>query len=347
VDGGAHRRPGEGRGRVKVDVHAHLAGVGSGGSGCWLSPTFARRWSFRLLRRLYGVTDEQMRTSADADWAAALVERVRGSGLDAAVALGFDGVYDSSGRLDEARSQMVVPPSWVLRVCREHPELLPGPAVNPHRADAMERLEESIEGGAVLIKWLPSAMGIDPSDPRIGPFYRRMAEAGVALLSHSGGSERTFAEVDNRLKDLALLELPLEMGVTVIVAHTAVPVHLSRDEDQLPLLRAMLRRHPRLWVDNSGIANPSRFAHLPRLARDAELVERTLYGSDHPVPSSPLWYVATLGPARAAALQRIPNSLRRDVEMKRALGYPDDTLTRASHGLPALARRTPAPADLP
>jgi uncharacterized protein len=331
---------------MKVDLHAHLAGVGAGGSGCWLSPAFARRWSFRLLRRWYGVTDEQMRTSADADWAASLAGYVRGSGLDAAVALGFDGVYDRAGRLDQARSQMVVPPSWVLECCRRHQELLPGPAVNPHRADALERLEESIEGGAVLLKWLPSAMGIDPSDVAIRPFYRRMADAGLPLLVHSGGSERTFAEVENRFKDLRLLELPLAEGVPVVVAHSAVPVLLSRDENQVPLLREMLRRHPQLWVDNSGIANPSRFAHLPRLARDAEIVARTLYGSDYPVPSHASWYARRLGLRRARAIDREPNPLRRDVEMKRALGYPDETLTRASAVLPALARAAGARAGL-
>jgi hypothetical protein len=323
---------------VKVDVHAHLAGVGSGGSGCWLSPAFARRWTFRLLRWMHGVSDERMRDTADAEWAALLAQRVRGSGLDAAVALGFDGVYDAAGRLDQARSQMIVPASWVLEVCRRHPELLPGPAVNPHRRDALERLDECIEGGAVLIKWLPAAMGIDPSSPAVLPFYRRMESAGLALLVHSGGSERTFAEVDPTLKDLALLELPLRQGVPVVVAHSAVPVLLSGDENQVPLLRRMLREHPHLWVDNSGMANLSRFPHLPRLARDAEIVARTLYGSDYPVPTNAFWYLRRLGPARVAALERERNPLRRDVETKRALGFPDETLTRASRVLPSLAR---------
>ncbi|MDB4951294.1 MAG: metal-dependent hydrolase superfamily protein [Gemmatimonadetes bacterium] len=333
---------------MKVDVHAHLAGVGAGGSGCWLSPAFARRWTFRFLRRWLGVTDVQMRATADADWAAALAERVRGSGLDAAVALGFDGVYAADGTLDQARSQMVVPPAWVFEVCRRHPELLPGPAVNPHRRDALEVLDECIARGAVLVKWLPSAMGIDPSDPRIRPFYRRMADAGLPLLVHSGGSERTFAEVDSRLKDLRLLELPLAEGVPVVVAHAGVPVLLSGDEDQRPLLRAMLRRHRHLWVDNSGIANPSRFPHLPTLAEDAEMLERTLYGSDYPVPSNAVWYVHRLGPVRVATLERERNPLRRDVELKRALGFPDATLTRASEVLPTLSRLArPADGDLP
>ncbi|HEX7238807.1 MAG TPA: amidohydrolase family protein [Longimicrobiaceae bacterium] len=323
---------------LRIDVHVHLAGVGTGGSGCWLSPRFVRRYTFRILRRLSGISDAQMRESVDQDWAAAIAERVRGSELDRAVALGFDGVYDAAGELDPERSQMVVPPSWVLEACRRHPELLPGPSVNPGRRDALERLEECIEGGAVLLKWLPSAMGIDPADPRHRPFYRRMADAGLPLLSHSGGSERTFAEVAPEYMDLRRLRLPLEEGVPVIVAHNGVPVHLSRDEDQLPLLREMLREFPHLWVDNSGIANPSRFAHLPRLARDAEFTERTLYGSDYPVPAHAMYYVPQLGARRVRSIQGERNPFQRDVVLKRALGYPEATLTRAARVLPNVRR---------
>jgi hypothetical protein len=96
----------------------------------------------------------------------------------------------------------------------------------------------------------------------------------------------------------------------------------------LPLLREMLAAFPHLWVDNSGIANPSRFRHLPRLARDPDFVPRTLHGSDFPVPSNAFYYPRALGPARVARLEAIRNRLQRDVEVKRALGYPDDVLTR-------------------
>jgi predicted TIM-barrel fold metal-dependent hydrolase len=324
---------------VKVDVHAHLAGAGSGDSGCWLSPTFARRASFRALRWLFGVTDERLRTTADADWAALLARRVRESELDRAVALGFDGVYSlADGRPDEARSQMIVPPSWVFEVCRRHPELLPGPAVNPHRRDALERLEECVEGGAVLLKWLPATMGIDASHSSLAPFYRRLAETGLPLLVHAGGSERTFAEVDPRLGDLSLLLAPLRAGVTVIVAHAGAPVHLSGDADQRPLLRRWLHEFPRLWIDNSGMANPSRFRHLPQILDDPATAERTLYGSDFPVLTNAFWYPRRLGLASVARLERERNSLQRDVALKRALGFGDETLTRAARVLPTLRR---------
>jgi hypothetical protein len=286
------------------------------------------------------VTDEQLASTFDRDWAARLASQVRASEVDRAVALGFDGVYDARGELDPALSQMVVPPSWVFEACRRHPELLPGPSINPHRKDAAERLEECVEGGAVLIKWLPATQRIDPSDPSLDPFYARLAETGIPLLVHSGGSENTFAQVDARLKDLRLLERPLRAGVSVIVAHTGTPVTYARDEDQVPLLRLWLAEFPRLWVDNSGISNLSRFPHLPRLAKDAEIGARTLHGSDWPVPTNAFYYVRELGRRRVMSLEREKNPLQRDVAIKRALGYPDEVLTRAASVLPNLARWT-------
>jgi predicted TIM-barrel fold metal-dependent hydrolase len=292
-----------------------------------------------MLRWWHGITPAQMRESIDQDWVDRIALQVRESELDRAVVLGFDGVYDERGRLDRERSQLVVPPSWVFAACRRHPgELLPGPSLNPFRQDALEMLEECISGGAVLIKWLPSAQGIDPSSPRLREFYSRLAQVGLPLLVHSGGSEKTFREVAPELRDLSLLRTPLEAGVPVICAHSAAPVLLSRDPNQIPLLHALLEEFPHLWVDNSGMANPSRFPYLPRFARDPVVQARTLHGSDFPVPSHALYFTRQLGPAEVWKLDRIANPLERDIRIKRALGYPERTLTRAERVLASLDR---------
>jgi predicted TIM-barrel fold metal-dependent hydrolase len=194
----------------------------------------------------------------------------------------------------------------------------------------------------VLIKWLPATQRIDASDPALDPFYTRLAEAGIPILTHSGGSENTFAQVDARLKDLRLLERPLRAGVPVIVAHSAAPVTYARDEDQVPLLKRWLGEFPHLWVDNSGISNLSRFPHLPRFAKDPELTARTLHGSDWPVPTNAIYYVRELGRRRVLSLEREKNPIQRDIAIKRALGYPDEVLTRAATVLPNLERWIPA-----
>jgi len=104
----------------------------------------------------------------------------------------------------------------------------------------------------------------------------------------------------------------------------------------------MLAEYPHLWVDNSGMSNPSRFRHLPRMANDPDLVPRTLHGSDYPVPTNAFYYMRLLGGGAAWRLDRMPNPLQRDVELKRALGYPDAVLTRHAEALANLAR-WPAP----
>ncbi len=144
--------------------------------------------------------------------------------------------------------------------------------------------------------------------------------------------------MDARLKDLRLLEPALREGVTVIVAHTAAPVIYTADEDQVPLLKRWIGEFPRLFVDNSGISNLSRWPHLPRFAADEVLVSRTLHGSDFPVPTNSFYYVRILGRRRVVSLEREKNTLQRDIAIKRALGYPDEVLTRATSVLPNLAR---------
>ena len=324
---------------MKIDVHVHLAGVGTQGSGCWAAPGFQRKLVFRYLRWRFGITDAQLRDSVDQDWVARIAALVRASELDRAAVLGFDGAYDAAGRLDEQRSQMVVPPAWVFEACRRHPDaLLPAPSLNPFRRDALERLEECIEGGAVLIKWLPSAQGIDPARPAAALFYRRLAEVRIPLLVHSGGGENTFDELDPELNDVRRLRNPLEAGVVVICAHSGAPVVFSRRPDQTPVLRGMLEEFPDLWVDNSGMANPSRFPSLPRAARDPRLRDRTLHGSDFPIPVNAVYYLRSRGARRVRELEREPNPFDRDVRLKRALGYPDDTLVRPSRVLANLER---------
>ena len=327
---------------ARIDVHVHLAGVGTQGSGCWTSERLQRRATFRGLRLLYGITDEQIRHTLDQDWAAMVAGLVAESELDYAVVLGFDGVYDRRGELDRERSQMMVPPRWVFEVCERYTNLLPGPSLNPNRADALERLEECIERGASLIKWLPSVQAIDPASRSLIPFYRRLAEIGIPLLVHAGTGEQTFRMVAPELGGLERLKLPLEMGVPIICAHTAAPVHYAREPDPFPELRSMLRRYPHLWVDNSGLANPARFLHLPRLIEDPLFRERMLHGSDFPVPCNAFYYARRLGVRRVRELERERNPLQRDLRIKQELGFPVESFTRAAGVLANLERWTPS-----
>ena len=184
---------------AKIDLHVHLAGTGCNHSGCWISPRFQRRYTFQALRWLYRIgSRRRSRLGVSRSWVARIAALVQGSDLDYAVVLGFDAVYaPETGQIDIARSQLMVPEKWVFRVCRETSGLLPGPSINPYRTGAIADLERAIENKAVLLKWLPAAQAIDPSDTRLGTFYQVMARAGLPLLVV--GEARLEASIRNEL----------------------------------------------------------------------------------------------------------------------------------------------------
>ena len=189
----------------------------------------------------------------------------------------------------------------------------------------------------MLIKWLPAAQGIDPSSPVIKRFYKRCAAANLPLLIHMG-AEKTFATVSHHVNDVALLEYPLDYGVKVICAHSATRIIGTSEPDHLPGLKQLLRKYNNLWVDNSGLCNPSRFSHVPKLAKDPEITSRTLYGSDWPVPSNALYYGDRMPWRKIWQFERLSNRLNRDIAIKRYFGYPDETLTRPCQVLANLER---------
>ena len=141
--------------------------------------------------------------------------------------------------------------------------------------------------------------------------------------------------------DLDRLIPALEAGVTIVCAHTAAPIHHSRQPSQLPLLRSLLLRYPNLWVDNSGLANPSRCLHLPAFAGDPLIADRTLHGSDFPVPSSGIFYARRIGIGTVIALEAQRNALQRELLMKRHLGFAEPTFRRAAALLGNLPRWIP------
>lgn len=322
----------------KIDVHIHLTGSGCCDSGCWLAPKFKKRLTFRAIQFLQGMTEEVLATDFDELWVKKVSEVVAGSELDYGVVLGFDHVFDKqSGMPCHEHTQMYIPPEWVFKACKENTNLLPGPSINPFAKNALDKLDYCIEEGAVLIKWIPATQGIDPASPKLDDFYLRLAEAQIPLLIHIGG-ERTFAELSPDYGRIDRIEVPLSFGVPVICAHSVTRVLGTREDDQTPRLHELLKKYKHLYVDNSGICNPSRFAHLPRLAKDELIMSRTLYGSDYPVPSNAIYFMNKLPAKRILELEKMENMLTRDVEIKRSFGISDETLTRANSVLGNLDR---------
>lgn len=314
-----------------VDLHCHVAGLGAGGSGCFISPALRDNWRFGFYLRAFGVSREELERAGDALLPARLSARLaRSRHVRQAVILALDGVVDAAGNLDTNRTEFFVPNEFIAAACRRHTNLLFGASINPYRTDALARLDWAATNGAVLVKWLPPIQEIDPADPRLEPFYRRLVAHGLPLLTHTG-AENSFTRSADDFADPARLELPLRLGVTVIAAHAAGGGRTA-GERNLDRLARLMTRHTNLFTDISALTQFNRLGRLGEVLRRPEFQDRLVYGSDFPLINLPMvspWYFPlNLRLAEMTRLSRLPHPWDRDVALKQALGVPPDVFAR-------------------
>jgi len=273
------------------DGHVHLIGVEEGGNGCSVNPAMRShlhptlRFQFDAFKAGSGITDLH---AADQDY----LERLLALHRDAnpggrLVLLGFDYLVDRDGAEQPERSSFYIPNEYVLGLAERYPEFEACVSIHPYREDGVERLNQAVEQGAVGVKWLPNAQGIDPSDKRCYRFYRRMAELGIPLLTHAGHElsvDSAFQTLGNPLH----LRRALDHGVKVIVAHCA---SFGEAEGRPTFdLFMELFREPRydglLFGDLSAATLVNRAGRpLRELLAASDLHHRLLNGSDYPLPT--------------------------------------------------------------
>ena len=313
-----------------VDMHCHIAGLGAGGSGCFVSPRLLHNWRFNIYLHSFGTSKKEILEQGDgvvADRISASVAQSRF--VSKVVLLALDGVIGADGRLDTNRTEVFVPNEFVAGVCQRHTNLLFGASVNPYRADALARLDWAKAHGAVLIKWIPPIMEIDPGDPKLIPFYQRMVELHLPLLSHTG-EEKSFSRADEDFGDPEKLRLPLSLGVTVIAAHIASSekYHGARGPD---VLARLMREYPNLYTDISALTQINKPGVLKEALTRPEFSGRLLYGTDYPLINTALvspWYSFHLSLCQKWSIWRTKNPWDRDVMMKHDLGTPTETFAR-------------------
>lgn len=325
-----------GVGKSIVDMHVHVAGLGYGDSGCFINEEMRSNFRFPFYLWALGVSEEELERHGDRVLLEKLSRRIAASKTVAkAVIFALDGYVTDEGVLDEGRTQIYVPSAYVARESARFDNLLFGASINPNRRDAIERLHRAKRDGAVLVKWIPSIMNIDPADPRHIPFYRAMAELDIPLLTHTG-MENSFANARDELADPLRLRLPLEQGVTVIAAHIAT-TGSSEGQDNFERILPMFGDHPNLYTDISSLTQINKLGYLARALKVPGLTERMVYGTDWPLQFFPLvspWYhVNHIGLARAWRVGGIENLWDRDVALKVAFGVPAEVFRRGARVL--------------
>ena len=315
-----------------LDAHAHIAGIGAGGSGCFLHPDLRDSFRFMFYLRAFGVTEGELEQHGDELIARRMNRMIAESRyVRSAVVLALDGVVRDD-EIDRDATQVYVPNAFVSQLAKEYPHLEYGASVNPEWSDWRERLQQAKRDGALLVKWLPAIMHIDPADERYVPYYRTLVELGLPLLVHVG-EERSFGQADDSLGDPRKLELPLEQGVTVIAAHVATTGEYENEASHKRLL-SMFKEYPNLYADISSLTQINKLGYLADVLEVPGVEERLLYGSDWPLQFFPLvsavYHWPDIDVPRIKSIQRIENEWDHDVVLKTALGVPPSVFERSA-----------------
>jgi predicted TIM-barrel fold metal-dependent hydrolase len=311
-----------------IDVHVHVLPPDACSDHAYVS---SKQWNwppFLLLRLRHRIK----RQEAVGDngfmrrYLARAVAEMRA--VDRVVALALDAVYDDAGRRDSRRTHFYVANDYVFKLAKADDRFLPGASVNPRRRDALDELDRCVERGAVLLKWLPSSQGFDPMDRSLVPFYRRMAQARLPLLCHTG-PEYALTTAHRHHGRIETLRLALDEGVTVIAAHGGGPdiMNLGR---AFHAVADMLLTHANLYADTSAFTQPNRSWYLRRFLRHPELHAKLVHGSDVPLPIIPWLFLRSLPLREVMRLSRVASPMDRDYLVKRALGFPDSIFRRGS-----------------
>ena len=274
-----------------------------------------------------GLPASALKTGLDELYVANLLENVRESEIDAVVILAQDIPYSHSGEKMPDEAQFYVPNEYVAELGRKHDEFIPACSIHPGRPDAMDELEKCIAAKMPVLKLLPNCLNIDYMDRKYIPFWERMAEAGMILLTHTGG-ELTVKVYDPSFGDPKKLEILLDCGVTTIAAHSAGRSGIF-DPDWTTDLLDLFKRFPYLYGDSSALSSINRARTLKHILHP-EIQGRIIHGSDYPVPVSGLgpMLMGKLAWEDYRAATKIPNIIERDYQLKRRMGFGEDKFTR-------------------
>ncbi|KAA3611110.1 MAG: amidohydrolase [Calditrichaeota bacterium] len=283
------------------DYHNHIVGLNTHNSGTFVNPAMQsvlhpfRNIRYKVYLNAAGINDPQLTDSLYVDRLVRLVRAIPDHGKYAIMA--FDKHYNKDGIIDTSLTDIYTPNNYVYQVSQNNLDLfIPAISVHPYRKDAIEELEKWAAKGIKIVKWLPNAMGMNPADSTIIPFYKTMIKHNMVLLSHAGEEKAVEAEEMQKLGNPLLYRLPLDLGLKVIIAHCA---SLGENEDldseeKEPVsnfeLFLRLMNNPKyenhLYGEISGITQYNRFKEaLKVLLEKEEWHHRLVNGSDYPLPA--------------------------------------------------------------
>jgi predicted TIM-barrel fold metal-dependent hydrolase len=175
---------------------------------------------------------------------------------------------------------------FVVQYARHAPDrLLPFGSVHPRfTRDPGGDVNRIAELGVRALKIHPPHQLLSPNAyrdggdcPGLAAIYEAAIERRLPVMIHTGTS--VFPGARNKYADpMAIDDVAVDYPeLTIIMAHGGRPLYAET-------CFFLLRRHPNVYMDVSGIPPRRLLASFPRLA---EVAEKTLWGTDWPGPGVP------------------------------------------------------------
>ena len=283
------------------DCHVHLLGLGESGGGAWVSPKMQSAWNLRQYAQyrfyLNAACVDPALKNVDRDY----LVRLRSLMADfpagvRAMVMAFDRTHDEAGNPQFDRSAFYLPNAYAHEISAMYGARIAWVAsIHPYRLEAADAVAEAVKQGAVAVKWLPPAMGIDPASPLCKPFYDAMVKHDLPLITHGGEEKAVEGAHRPAFGNVLKLRRPLESGVRVVIAHCAslgtdidldVGVNAAEVEcfELFERLMAVREFEGRLFGDISALPQTNRFKVLERILKHDDWAGRLLNGSDYPLP---------------------------------------------------------------
>ncbi|HMK30032.1 MAG TPA: amidohydrolase family protein [Terriglobales bacterium] len=173
---------------------------------------------------------------------------------------------------------------WVVDYCKHNESrLLPCGSLHPrHSPNIMADVEQLVRLGVRLIKIHPPHQLLFPNDYLRGAkeleiIYRAAEANGIPVMFHTGTS--IFPGARNKYGDpIHVDDVAVDFPrLNILLAHGGRPLWMDT-------AFFLVRRHPHVYLDISGIPPRALLKYFPRLE---EIAHKTLFGSDWPGPGVP------------------------------------------------------------
>jgi predicted TIM-barrel fold metal-dependent hydrolase len=173
---------------------------------------------------------------------------------------------------------------WIANYVKEDPKrLLACGSIHPrHTQNVMADMEQIIRLGIRLIKIHPPHQLLYPNDYMHGVneleiIYRAAEANGIPVMIHTGTS--IFPGARNKYGDpIYVDDVAVDFPkLKILLAHGGRPLWMDT-------AFFLVRRHPNVYLDLSGIPPKTLLEYFPRLE---EIAHKSLFGTDWPGPGVP------------------------------------------------------------